>query len=433
MGASGLKGEPGAAGPNDITSKAITSNATSSWTGNPGTQGKIQYHSNRWYIVSDKASNRIVQFRRDGENKSYIDNNGKFVGTATNADALGGKAIGSFVRTDAGSNVSADTEWQDNKSIYLGSGADYRMYHNTNHHTYFQNKNHGKSTYFQSEDSTGNNRAMIYMDGGARPYVRLFEAGKERLRTTSVGVEIPGHLDITQAGDLVLRPSTSGGNANIVLFKNAAANSHGGPGSGKIADREHFRVHSQSASSHGAASGVPQGNNEGLLRPAYMVCDQLYFQNGKDLRTSSGGAGPVGSGGVKACSGWNGDFHTKASFVPNYSFSDERLKKNISNLDSKKSLDQINSLQGVNYEWKEGREGVQFGFIAQQVEKVFPEMISEHSRLGDGENGQLDERITWKRIREKQIVPLLVESVKELTDLVKKQQTQINELKSKIS
>ena len=71
----------------NITSSSIVSNASSTWTGNPGTQGKIQYHSNRWYIVSDSSSNRIVQFRRDGGDVSYIANSGNFVGNVTgNAD-----------------------------------------------------------------------------------------------------------------------------------------------------------------------------------------------------------------------------------------------------------------------------------------------------------------------------------------------------------
>ena len=117
-GAKGQAGEPGAAGPNDITNKAITSNATSSWTGNPGTQGKIQYHSNRWYIVADKSSNRIVQFRRDGSDKSYIDNNGKFIGTASvadtaskasDADKLGGVAKSSFLTTANNSSLNSDS------------------------------------------------------------------------------------------------------------------------------------------------------------------------------------------------------------------------------------------------------------------------------------------------------------------------------------
>jgi hypothetical protein len=76
----------GGAGAINITNGDIRSSASSNWTGNPGTEGKIQYHSNRWYIVADSSSNRIVQFRRDGSDKSYIDNNGKFIGTASSAD-----------------------------------------------------------------------------------------------------------------------------------------------------------------------------------------------------------------------------------------------------------------------------------------------------------------------------------------------------------
>ena len=57
-----------------------------SWTGNPGNNvGTIEYHADRFYIVSGGNSNRIVQFRRDGSDRSYIDNNGLYVGTATSA------------------------------------------------------------------------------------------------------------------------------------------------------------------------------------------------------------------------------------------------------------------------------------------------------------------------------------------------------------
>ena len=69
----------GATGLN-ITSTDIRSSASSTWTGNPGGAGKIQYHSNRWYIVADSSSNRVVQFRRDGSDVSYIDNSGRLIG-----------------------------------------------------------------------------------------------------------------------------------------------------------------------------------------------------------------------------------------------------------------------------------------------------------------------------------------------------------------
>ena len=78
-----------------ITNSDIRSAASSTWTGDPGAQGKIQYHSNRWYIVADSSSDRIVQFRRNGTDVSYIDNSGNFVGnvsgnatTATTASAV---------------------------------------------------------------------------------------------------------------------------------------------------------------------------------------------------------------------------------------------------------------------------------------------------------------------------------------------------------
>jgi len=83
---------------NVIVNGAIYTPATQAWSGNPGASyGKIQYHSNRWYIVSDSASNRIVQFRRDGSDKSYIDNNGKFIGQA---DTLDGVDSSQFIRSD---------------------------------------------------------------------------------------------------------------------------------------------------------------------------------------------------------------------------------------------------------------------------------------------------------------------------------------------
>ena len=87
-GSKGQKGEVGTFGGGNITitNQAILSNATSNWTGDPGTQGKIQYHSNRWYIVSDASSDRIVQFRRNGTDVSYVDNSGVYQGTATSAN-----------------------------------------------------------------------------------------------------------------------------------------------------------------------------------------------------------------------------------------------------------------------------------------------------------------------------------------------------------
>jgi hypothetical protein len=117
--ASGAISFTGGHGAINITSSSIVSSATSTWTGNPGALGKIQYHSNRWYIVADSSSNRIVQFRRDGGDVSYIDNNGTLVGggmwssyndgsgSGLDADLLDSLNSTSFLRSDVEATQSS--------------------------------------------------------------------------------------------------------------------------------------------------------------------------------------------------------------------------------------------------------------------------------------------------------------------------------------
>ena len=47
------------------------------WTGNPGNdEGKIEYHSNRFYIASGGNSTEICRFRRGGSDKAWVANDG---------------------------------------------------------------------------------------------------------------------------------------------------------------------------------------------------------------------------------------------------------------------------------------------------------------------------------------------------------------------
>ena len=58
--------------------------------------------------------------------------------------------------------------------------------------------------------------------------------------------------------------------------------------------------------------------------------------------------------------------------------SDQRLKTNIANLDASSSLAEINALNPVTFNWIDPAKGSvpQFGFIAQQVQSVFPDLVS---------------------------------------------------------
>ena len=92
--------------------------------------------------------------------------------------------------------------------------------------------------------------------------------------------------------------------------------------------------------------------------------------------------------------------------------SDARLKTNVVTISD--ALQKILSLRGVTYNWKvEPNAEKEMGFIAQEVDKIAPELVSQDN---DG----------IYTMQASQITALLVEAIKE-------QQKQIENLKSRIA
>lgn len=97
---------------------------------------------------------------------------------------------------------------------------------------------------------------------------------------------------------------------------------------------------------------------------------------------------------------------TAGAFIGN---SDRRLKKNIQTLDGKNALDFISKMNGVTYEWNDEvtgnnrPEGMQFGFIAQDLKQLFPEKVTQDA-LGYYQTAYGD------------YDPLFVQAIKELKE-----------------
>lgn len=107
-----------------------------------------------------------------------------------------------------------------------------------------------------------------------------------------------------------------------------------------------------------------------------------------------------------------------------YFGSDERLKCNIEKI--KKPIEKLMSINGKRYQYKIGNNDYRFGFIAQEVEKILPEVVKE---MSDG----------TKAISYNDIIPINTEAIKEqqrtieqLQNSVAKQQVEIRELQSYI-
>ena len=92
--------------------------------------------------------------------------------------------------------------------------------------------------------------------------------------------------------------------------------------------------------------------------------------------------------------------------------SDEKLKNNIKNIES--PIEKIQKINGVNFNWNDGNK-FSAGVIAQDIQKVMPELVSEVENLNGND--------THLAVNYDGLIGLLIETVKE-------QQKQIDELKS---
>jgi hypothetical protein len=107
----------------------------------------------------------------------------------------------------------------------------------------------------------------------------------------------------------------------------------------------------------------------------------------------------------------NGNLQVRGSVTASSSFytSDVRFKKNISLISH--GLDKVLLLNAYHYNWKDEQQDTtrQAGIIAQEVQKIFPELVRADS------NGYLSVNYVG-------LIPYLIQSIKE-------QQSQINDLK----
>lgn len=108
----------------------------------------------------------------------------------------------------------------------------------------------------------------------------------------------------------------------------------------------------------------------------------------------------------------DGDFHADGDVIAySTTVSDERLKEDITLVDN--ALEKVNQLKGVTFKYKTDGK-VSAGVIAQDVEKVLPEAVTEKEiplKMNDGE--------AYKTVRYDALHALLIEAIKELSAEVK--------------
>ena len=219
--------------------------------------------------------------------------------------------------------------------------------------------------------------------------------GDSNLTVTSTGIQLPSTANSATPSD--------------IDYQGSYANTAG------TASKQMLKLFYDGTSCYGL--GVSAGQLEIMTYSTGIHA----FYNGTTLVGRINANGNLGVGVDPAYKGdFNGQVHATCFPVS----SDIRFKKNIKPIDG--ALSKILKLKGVTYEWNEFintvRDGYELnvpiiGFIAQELEKVVPELVSKWKLNDDCQDARA---VDYQRV-----VPVLVEAMKE-------QQKQIEDLKNRV-
>ena len=224
----------------------------------------------------------------------------------------------------------------------------------------------------------GTNEMILRTNGGDQ--LRIDSSGN-----VGIGGNTPSYL-------LDVRDGTSSGaiarfsavNPHVIIESSTAGNSV-----------LHFKPNVTSSKSGQFKVTAGNGYNFKWTNDAAGTGETIYM----DLDTSTTGGG---------------DLTVKGDIIAYGAPSDRKYKENIKPIES--ALDKAMQLQGVTFDWKDSESILDIkediGFIAQDVEKVLPELVRDNGK------GNLS-------LRYQGITPILLEAIKELKEEIEELKKQI--------
>ncbi|MFM7618758.1 MAG: tail fiber domain-containing protein, partial [Bacteroidota bacterium] len=238
-----------------------------------------------------------------------------------------------------------------------------------------------------------------------------------RGRLSNLGEFFIGTTNTTLAGDLLNGVS----NATFPWAINGYSSFNGSGTYGAI-----------QANTNTQFAGV-QGESDATNGTAPGVRGTTYKLTLNGVNGSRGGAG--------ANSGWGGLFQNDLGYTGIFAaVSDGRVKKNIQTIHDPIQL--VKQLRGVTYEHRLDEEkysdlglkaGLNYGFIAQEVEQILPSLVVEknvpHINSTQRLSTESKEAETLKAVSYIEMVPILLEAIKAQQEQIEKMQKEIDALK----
>ncbi len=373
----------------------------------------------RWYDGSERGSlrfsgtngirhsidNGMDEIRNEGGSGTYTQQMSSVFRVKNDADPFSAVYLNRFDDGQARLQVAGHQDGQSTGVSYLGAG------------------HQGGYMYIGGTDQSNNLRAGMYVQDNLPHYFMqgTFDVQGEILQDQSgadsatyyrpelVNIDVVHNEDGSQNGSLVLR-GTDGSQFGV--------NSHGFMGtiesintSELISYGNHWRM-----------------SSFGLNGDENAEFNVVEINNGQNLGT---GAGEIklfandGSNGAML-DGWgNATFTGEVTATTLTQSSDKRFKKDLNQLEG--VLSKISGLNGYTYFWNRTAneekgikdESQQIGLIAQEVEKVFPQLVKT-----DDEG--------FKSVNYAQMTAVLIEAVKELNAKVETLESENTDLKAQV-
>ncbi len=138
--------------------------------------------------------------------------------------------------------------------------------------------------------------------------------------------------------------------------------------------------------------------------------------------------------GDSASTNYAGYFIGNVNYTGNLTnVSDAKLKYNVNNLES--ATDIINKLQPKTYYYKQNgdagmlnlSEGKQYGFIAQELEEVLPEVVTNQVHMVGPKS---DEKMEYKAVNYIALIPVLTQALKEQQETIQRLEKKIEMLET---
>ena len=284
----------------------------------------------------------------------------------------------------------------DSDKIKLGDSGDLEIYHNGTH-SFISDEGTGNLILRGSNELLlGTTAGQDILKGTTGGDVKLYHNNVEKFATTSSGVVVNNKVQ-GASGESLTVESQSGG---AVIFNTNGAN-------------ERMRINSSGYVGIGTNSQseplqVYNANFDGAVARFLNIRDTSNANGIKVTIGASGGASGTNSTHFHGNTNAVGNWYLYANGTMSYS-SDERLKKNIETTRDG-YLEDLAKLRVVKYNWNCDKDGddKELGLIAQEVEKVFPNLVKD-----DTNPISEDDPTMYKQLKQSVLPMMLLKALQE--------------------